>query len=1188
MGELIDESRRPALQSPPPHPRVSRRTVLRAGGSSIAASALVLGAGKLASAAPSPGALESTPYYTYTPNIKIEASPFPDIACGKPVTSNSFTFGANTPYNGNDGFPHTHWSAADASAGMWWKVDLQGYYDLRGTRVVWPENRGEYAYRIDVSTDGTAWRTAVDRVDNTLATRVRTDDFTALDVRFVRVTITPAGGVPAGFTDFRVFGEPRPGSDVALGKIAHASAGGLAARAVDGSDSTSWDAEGLYWRVDLRARFDVTAIEVTWAESAVLYHYAIEVSPDGTTWRTAVDRSTGARGGVQSNAVSEREVNYVRLRMVGVDDGHQADLMQVKVFGTYSPTTDVALGRSASATSGAQPANANDGKPATLWIAGDGNPHSWTVDLGAPHDLNTVRTSWESASAAYKFTVEASADKQTWTRIVDRSANTSTAQPYVDPVAATDVRYVRVNFLSADGWWAGLRSCEVLGVPSEDDQVTRDVAVGKPTYTNDPRAHGTSGNATDADAATFFRFLDYGTPYTYTVDLLGQHDLSAVEIAWQRFGTRNPFQVQVSMDHIAWSTVAQATAQPVSRTALSAKRIRFVRLVIPSTFDSYASAIKQFKVFGTRSPVRDLALGRPLRTANDTTNRWWTVDFPGLTQIENVQIVWKDAKLANAFTVEISSDGVVWVKGATSSGEPVARRGEPYQVRAGNVRFVRIVAPTTRTPSKDAVVTALRVTGRYTTDESVLELEQKRSFQYFWDMANTDPASGAYGLIAESTEKPTGSTSTSGTGFGLAALAVGVDRGWVPFADAYQRALGTLRTLLRLEHVRGVFFHYYSRTDGSVWHWPDTGKSEVGLIDTQLLLNGVIVAGEYFGGEVKALADEIYLRVDWDFFREPVSNHFHMSYFTDTQEFKYFWNWSAEGKVMYVLGAGSPTHPVDPSMFYSFHRQTGTYGEYPRLINTWFGSLFTYQFAETVVDFRNSQDGRGVDWWYNSVLATRTNRQHAIDEQERFRTFGPDSWGMTACGSPTGYNSALGAPPSGIDNRQHQNDGTLSPDGAVGAVPMDPVHATRAVNNFYYNHPRAWGAYGFKTALNLDVEPAWYAEEDLALDKGIAVMAIENNRSGLVWRMFMRNTHVLNGLAKLGVRYATDTTPLEVAIAEARIAHDRAVSAKGGGDAGVGRLRAAITAAEGALVDAGSPDGVRSAATDLRAAMEPL
>ncbi|MBP3961727.1 glucoamylase family protein [Paenibacillus lignilyticus] len=401
------------------------------------------------------------------------------------------------------------------------------------------------------------------------------------------------------------------------------------------------------------------------------------------------------------------------------------------------------------------------------------------------------------------------------------------------------------------------------------------------------------------------------------------------------------------------------------------------------------------------------------------------------------------------------------------------------------------------------------------TDEQLLELESKRSFYFFWEEANSDKESPGFGLIVDRAPGDASMCSVASVGFGLTALMIGVEREWISRSQGYERALGTLNTLLEhAEQVNGFFYHFLDMHTAKRYR-----DCEVSVIDTAIALCGAIAAGEYFGCDVRERAQQLYERIDWNWYRDPETNQFYMGY---APERGFFGRWDlyAEQFMMYFLAAASPTHPVDPSMFYDFGRQYGTYGNNPPFIYTWLGSLFAFQFSHAWFDLRGRVDRDHIDWWENSVVATRVNRDYCIANQAVFRTFGPDAWGLTACDGPTGYSGRYGAAPSGRDsaNDQHVPDGTVPPAGAAGSIPFMPQEVISALRNYYENYPQLWGQYGFKDSYNLDVTPAWFADDVIGIDKGITLLMIENYRSGLVWNYFMKNRYVREGLMKCEIR----------------------------------------------------------------------
>lgn len=405
-------------------------------------------------------------------------------------------------------------------------------------------------------------------------------------------------------------------------------------------------------------------------------------------------------------------------------------------------------------------------------------------------------------------------------------------------------------------------------------------------------------------------------------------------------------------------------------------------------------------------------------------------------------------------------------------------------------------------------------------NEKIIELEARGCFDFFWNEANINSELG-YGLIRDRVPSSKSMASIASVGFGLAALVIGVERKWISYAEGHERVEGTLSTLLyNVEHVNGFFYHFVDMETGKRY-----GNSEISNIDTAIVLCGAITCGEYFEGEIKGMVEKLYARVKWEWFRDKHTNMFYMGY-SPERGFEGWWDFYAEQLMMYFLGAGSPTYPVNPEMFYDFMRHEASYGEH-NFINSWFGSIFTYQFSHAFFDFRDTEDKQGVNWWENSKEATLGNRQFCIDNSKKFKTFGENSWGLTACDGPYGYSGKYGAAPSGSIpmgrfNMEHANDGTVTPCGAAGSIVFTPRESLKALNYYYNNFPKLWGKYGFKDAYNLDVAPAWYGEDYLGIDKGISLLMLENFGTGLIWKYFMKNKYVKLGLKRCGV-VKTDT-----------------------------------------------------------------
>lgn len=395
----------------------------------------------------------------------------------------------------------------------------------------------------------------------------------------------------------------------------------------------------------------------------------------------------------------------------------------------------------------------------------------------------------------------------------------------------------------------------------------------------------------------------------------------------------------------------------------------------------------------------------------------------------------------------------------------------------------------------------------------ILDLESKKSFEFFWEEANSDKSSPGFGLIPDRYPGNPKLSSVASVGFGLTADAIGAERGWVSKKEAKDRVDKTLDTLLNnADQTHGFFYHFLNMDNAK-----RAGTSEVSIIDTAIAINGAITAGEYFQGDVKKKAEELYKRVDWPWFRDPSVNQFYMAY-TPENGFAGHWDFYAEQLMLYFLAAGSPTHPVNKNMFYDFKRVEAVYNNGKPFIHSWFGSIFTYQYTFAWFDLRNKVDNQGINWWENSVAASKANLQFCIDNSNQFKTFGAESWGVTASDGPDGYDGAYGAIPSGLNNDQNKIDGTIAPAGAAGSIVFTSNASIQALENYYKNDSELWGKYGFKDAYNLDVSPAWYDSDVIGIDKGITLLMIENYRSEFVWKYFMKNKYVENGIKAVGIK----------------------------------------------------------------------
>ncbi len=393
--------------------------------------------------------------------------------------------------------------------------------------------------------------------------------------------------------------------------------------------------------------------------------------------------------------------------------------------------------------------------------------------------------------------------------------------------------------------------------------------------------------------------------------------------------------------------------------------------------------------------------------------------------------------------------------------------------------------------------------------EKLILKELKKSYKFFIKETNNNKNSNGYGLTRDKTIIANHVASIASVGYGLAALIVGVEHKWIKYEKAYDRANRTLDTFINnVEGKNGIYYHFVNMETGKR-EW----NCEISIIDTAIFICGAITAGEYFGKEIKKKAEILYKRVNWEWYRNKETNYFYMGY-TPEKGFWGHWDLYAEQLMLYVLGVGSDTFPIDKSMYNDFTRKKANYNNIKDIIYTYCGTLFTYQFSHAWIDFRNIVDKDSINWFENSIKATKANRQYCIDNKEKFKTYGENSWGLTACLGPKGY-CGFGSKPCDV-NLKVENDGTITPCGAIGSIVFTPKESIKAMEYYYNTFSKLWGKYGFKDGYNLENKKPWFAKEYIGIDKGIELVMIENYLNGTIWKYFMRNKYVQEGLEKIG------------------------------------------------------------------------
>jgi hypothetical protein len=415
------------------------------------------------------------------------------------------------------------------------------------------------------------------------------------------------------------------------------------------------------------------------------------------------------------------------------------------------------------------------------------------------------------------------------------------------------------------------------------------------------------------------------------------------------------------------------------------------------------------------------------------------------------------------------------------------------------------------------------VSAQITTDQ-LLDTLQHTSFNYFWNEANA-----SNGLIKDRSASGA-PCSIASLGFGMTAICIGADHGWVTRAAARDRVLAALGTLWSgpqgtgasgINGYKGFYYHFLDMSSAL-----RTWNSELSTIDSGLLFAGVLYVKEYFNGadsgevRIRALADSIYYRADWEWFRN-FNPGLLMGWMPGTQ-FAGYGQWIGynEAMIMYILGYGSPTHPISDR--YAWQAWTGgyTYATEYGYSYVIFPPLFGHQYSHCWINFHNVGDAymvnRGFDYFENSRRATLAQKAYCAANPGGWLGYSDSLWGITASDAPGGY-SARGAPPAQGD------DGTLVPTAPISSIPFAPQEVLPAIWNMWNNYrPQLWTQYGFRDAFNLAQN--WFGPDVIGIDQGPIIIMIENYRSGNVWNRFMLNADVSRGMGRIGFQPVTSVS----------------------------------------------------------------
>lgn len=410
-------------------------------------------------------------------------------------------------------------------------------------------------------------------------------------------------------------------------------------------------------------------------------------------------------------------------------------------------------------------------------------------------------------------------------------------------------------------------------------------------------------------------------------------------------------------------------------------------------------------------------------------------------------------------------------------------------------------------------------------DEQLLTLVQKQTFNYFWEGA--EPVSGLarerYHVDNIYPQNDKDVIATGASGFGIMSILVGIERQFISRAEGFERLQKGVNFLEKAERFHGAWSHWiYPSGKAKPFSQYDDGGD---LVETAFLAQGLLCARQYFANgneKEKALAaqiDKLWKGIDWEWYRNGKQN---VLYWHWSPKYNWKMNFAVRGYdeclIMYVMAASSPTHGVPATVYHEGWARNGAirtdinlYGQPIKLKHNVngdnVGPLFWSHYSYLGLNPKGLKD-QYADYWEEAKNHALANYAYAVKNPKGYKGYGENSWGLTASYSVKGY----------AGHQPGQDLGVISPTAALSSYPYTPKESLQMMHHLYEDMgDKVWGKYGFYDAYS--ETDNWYPKRYLGIDQGPIVVMIENGRTGLLWNLFMSSPEIKQGLNKLGFSY---------------------------------------------------------------------
>lgn len=415
---------------------------------------------------------------------------------------------------------------------------------------------------------------------------------------------------------------------------------------------------------------------------------------------------------------------------------------------------------------------------------------------------------------------------------------------------------------------------------------------------------------------------------------------------------------------------------------------------------------------------------------------------------------------------------------------------------------------------------------KHLSNEQLLDVVEKQTFQYFWDGA--EPHSGLarerYHVDGNYPDNDKDIVATGASGFGVMAIIAGIERHYITRQQGLQRLQKEVNFLAKADRFHGAWPHWMYGETGKVkpFGLDDDGGD---LVETAYLTQGLLCVRQYFKNgnaaekQLAAQIDNLWKGIDWNWYRNGKN--------------VLYWHWSPnvgwkmnfpvmgynECLIMYIVAASSPTHGIPAAAYHEGWARSGgidtniqMYGYAIRLKHNGapgsVGPLFWAQYSYLGLSPKGLTD-RYASYWTENRNQTLIHRAYCIANPKHFKGYGEDCWGLTSSYSVKGY----------AGHSPQEDLGVIAPTAALASYPYTPEYSMKVIRHLYEDlGDKVWGPYGFYDAFSETAN--WYPKRYLGIDQGPIAVMIENGRSGLLWKLFMSCPEVKAGLGKLGFQSA--------------------------------------------------------------------